>query len=90
LVVLSIVSITLPIAASAVPPCLIATTRVSSKFGVLGERFHIRKTYNRLFIEALWTLVAGYSVVKIIEPVLIEQKILGWRNHCYAALVEML
>jgi hypothetical protein len=37
---LSIVSITPLITASAVPPCLIATIRVSSKFGALRERFH--------------------------------------------------
>jgi hypothetical protein len=35
---LSIVSITPPIAASAVPPCLIATVKVFSKFGALEER----------------------------------------------------
>jgi hypothetical protein len=35
---LSIVSMTPPIAASAVPPCLIATIRVSSKFGALEKR----------------------------------------------------
>ena len=35
---LSIVLIMLPIAALAVPPCLIATIRVSLKFGALGER----------------------------------------------------
>jgi hypothetical protein len=38
LIMLSIVSITLLIAASAVPPCLIATIGVSSKFGALGKR----------------------------------------------------
>jgi len=37
---LSIVSITPLIAASAVPPCLIATIKVSLKFGALGEMFH--------------------------------------------------
>ena len=35
---LSIISITLPIAASAVPPCLIATIKVFSKFGALEKR----------------------------------------------------
>ena len=38
LIILLIVSITLPIAASAVPPCLIATFKVYSKFGALKER----------------------------------------------------
>jgi hypothetical protein len=37
---LSIVLITLPITASAVPPCLIATIKLFSKFGVLRERFY--------------------------------------------------
>ena len=35
---MSIVSITLPIAPSAIPPCLIATFKVFSKFGALEER----------------------------------------------------
>jgi hypothetical protein len=38
LIMLSIVSLTLLIAASAAPPCLIATFKVFSKFGVLKER----------------------------------------------------
>jgi hypothetical protein len=42
---LSIVSITPPIAASAVPPCLIATINVFPKFGALRER-----SYN----EIIW------------------------------------
>ena len=42
---LSIVPITLLIAASAVPPYLITTIRVSSKFGALRERFHIRRIW---------------------------------------------
>jgi hypothetical protein len=37
LIILSIVLIILPIAASAIPPCLIATTKVFSKFGALKE-----------------------------------------------------
>jgi hypothetical protein len=37
---LSIVSITPLITASAVPPCLIATIKVFSKFGALRERFY--------------------------------------------------
>jgi hypothetical protein len=39
---LLIFSMTLPNAAWAVPPCLIASIRVSSKFGALGERFRIQ------------------------------------------------
>jgi hypothetical protein len=38
LIMLSVVSITPLIAASAVPPCLIATIGVSSKFGALRKR----------------------------------------------------
>jgi hypothetical protein len=33
------------IAVSAGPPCLITTIRVSSKFGALRERCHIRKIW---------------------------------------------
>jgi hypothetical protein len=40
LIMLSIFSSTALIAASAVPPYLIATIKVSSKFGALGERFY--------------------------------------------------
>ena len=36
----NIISITLSIAAFAVPPCLITTVKVFSKFGVLEERFY--------------------------------------------------
>jgi hypothetical protein len=49
---LSIVSITLLIAALAVLPCLIATIKVSSKFGALGERFH----KERIWLQVLKTL----------------------------------
>ena len=52
LVVLSIVSITPPIAVSAIPPCLITTIRVSLKFGALRERCHIR----RILLQILKTL----------------------------------
>jgi hypothetical protein len=45
LIMLSIVSLTPSIAASAVPPCLIATIRVSSKFGALRERFYNERIY---------------------------------------------
>jgi hypothetical protein len=40
LVMLSIVSLTPSIAASAVPPCSIATVGVFSKFGALGGKFY--------------------------------------------------
>jgi hypothetical protein len=40
LIILSIASITLLIAASAVHPCLIATFKVFSKFGALREGFY--------------------------------------------------
>ena len=49
---LSIVSITPLIAALAVPPCLIATIGVSSKFGVLGERSYDE----RIWLQILKTL----------------------------------
>jgi hypothetical protein len=42
---LSIVSITPSITASAIPSCLIATIKVFSKFGALGER---------LYNEVIW------------------------------------
>jgi hypothetical protein len=48
---LSIVSITPLIAALAVPPCLIATIKVSSKFGALRERFH----KERIWLQVLKT-----------------------------------
>jgi len=40
LIMLSIFSSTVLIAASAIPPCLIATIEVSSNFGALGESFY--------------------------------------------------
>jgi hypothetical protein len=43
--VLSILLITPLIAVSAIPPCLITTIRVSSKFGALRERCHIRRIW---------------------------------------------
>ena len=49
---LLITSITLPIAASAVPPCLIVTIKVCLKFGALGERFH----NERIWLQILETL----------------------------------
>ena len=48
MIILSIVLITPPIAASAVPPCLIATIKVFSKFGALEER---------LYHEIIWTQI---------------------------------
>jgi hypothetical protein len=48
---LSILSLTPSIAASYVPPCLIATVRVSSKFGALRERFY----RERIWLQVLKT-----------------------------------
>jgi hypothetical protein len=49
-----------PIAGSAVPPCLIATIKVSSKFGVLGERFYIQ----RICLQILKTLKKENNAVR--------------------------
>jgi hypothetical protein len=49
---LSIVLITPPIATSAVPPCLIATIKVFSKFGALEERSY----YKIISLQILKTL----------------------------------
>jgi len=49
---LSIVSLMLSIAALAVPPCLIASVRVSSNFGALRERFY----EERIWFQILKTL----------------------------------
>jgi hypothetical protein len=49
---LLIVLITLLIAVSAIPPCLITTVRVSLKFGALRERCYIR----RIWLQFLKTL----------------------------------
>ena len=49
---LSIVSITPLIAASAVPPCLIATIKVFSKFGALEERSY----HEIIWLQILKTL----------------------------------
>jgi hypothetical protein len=57
---LSIVLITPPIAASAVPPCLIATIRVSSKFGAPGERLHIK----RIWLQIWETLKEENNIVR--------------------------
>jgi len=57
---LSIVLITLLIAALAVPPYLIATIRVFSKFGALRER-----SYNeRIWLQILKKLREGKNVVR--------------------------
>jgi len=40
--ILSIFLITLPIAASAIPPCLITTFKVFLKFGALEERSYLK------------------------------------------------
>jgi hypothetical protein len=56
---LSIVLITPPIAALAIPPCLNATIRVFSKFGALGE-----KSYNeRIWHQILKALTEGKNAV---------------------------
>jgi hypothetical protein len=52
LIILSIVLITLLIAASAIPPCLIATIKVFSKFGVLEERSY----HKIIWLQILKTL----------------------------------
>jgi len=49
---LAIVSLMPSIAAPAVPPCLIATVRVSSNFGALRERFY----EDRIWFQILKTL----------------------------------
>ena len=62
---LSIVLITPPIAASAVPPCLIATIKVSSKFGALGKRSHKQ----RIWLQALKILrEEGGAVQELHRP----------------------
>ena len=45
MIILLIVLITLLIAVSAVPPCLIATIKVVLKFGILRERFYNERTW---------------------------------------------
>jgi hypothetical protein len=57
---LLIVLITPLIAASAVPPCLIVTIRVSSKFGELGERFYNK----RIWLQILKTLKEENNIVR--------------------------
>ena len=57
---LSIVSLTSSIAVLTVPPCLIATIRVFSKFGALGER-----SYNeRIQLQILKKLREGKNAVR--------------------------
>jgi hypothetical protein len=60
LIILLIFLITLPIAASAVPPCLIATIKVFSKFGALKERSY----YERIWLQILKTLREEKNVVR--------------------------
>ena len=48
LIILLIVSITLPIAASAVPPCLIATSEVFSIFGALEKRSYYEIIWHQI------------------------------------------
>ena len=57
---LSIISITPPITASAVPPCLIATVEVFSKFGALeGRPYH-----EIIWLQILKTLREEKNVVR--------------------------
>jgi hypothetical protein len=62
---LSIVSIMPLIAALAVPPCLIAIIKVSSKFGALGERFH----KERIWPQVLKTLREENNAVQELRRV---------------------
>ena len=57
---LSIVLITPPIAASAVPPCLIATIKVFSKFGALKERSY----HEIIWLQILKTLREEKNAVR--------------------------
>jgi hypothetical protein len=57
---MSIVSITPPIAAFAVPPCLIATIKVFSKFGALEER----SSCEIIWLQILKTLREKKNVVR--------------------------
>jgi len=68
--------ITPPIAALAVPPCLIATIRVFSKFGALGER-----SYNkRIWLQILKKLREGKNAVQ-------EFRRCEERGHMFRCLV---
>ena len=60
LIMLYIVSITLLFAASAVPPCLIATIGVSSKFGALRKRSH----EERIWLQILKTHTEENNIVR--------------------------
>ena len=57
---LSIVLITPPIATSAVPPCLIATIQVFSKFGALKERSY----HEIIWLQILKTLREEKNAVR--------------------------
>jgi hypothetical protein len=57
---LSIVLVTPPIAASAVPPCLIATFKVFSKFGALEERSY----HEIIWLQILKTFREEKNVVR--------------------------
>jgi hypothetical protein len=73
---LSIVLITPPIAALAVPPCLIATIRVFSKFRALEER-----SYNeRIWLQILKKLREGKNTVR-------EFRRYEERGHMFRCLV---
>jgi hypothetical protein len=73
---LSIVLITLLIATLAIPPCLITTIRVFSKFGALGER-----SYNeRIWLQILKKLREGKNIVR-------EFRRYKERGHMFRCLV---
>ena len=57
---LSIVLFMQPIAASVIPPCLIATIKAFSKFGALEERFH----HEIIWLQILKTLKEEKNAVR--------------------------
>jgi hypothetical protein len=76
---LSTVLITPPVAALAVPPCLIATIRVFSKFGALGER-----SYNeRIWLQILKKLREGKNAVREFRRC--EER--GHHQHMFRCLI---
>ena len=73
---LSIISIMPLIAASAVPPCLIATIKVFSKFGALEERSY----HEIIWLQILKTLREEKNAVR-------ELRRCGERVHMFQCLV---
>jgi hypothetical protein len=76
LIVLSIVSITLQIAASAIPPCFTTTPKVFLKFGVLEERPY----HEIIWLQILKKLREGKSAVR-------EFRRCEERGHMFRCLV---